>query len=69
MPLNTPRGKLDRFEQEQHDFFEAVRQAYLQRATDDPERFRLISAQHALPEVQKSLDVHLLEIMERARAH
>ncbi len=69
MARAVARGKLDRFEQEQHDFFEAVRQAYLQRATDDPERFRLISAQHALPEVQKSLDVHLLEIMERARAH
>ena len=69
MARAVARGKLDRFEQEQHDFFEAVRQAYLQRATADPERFRLISAQHALPEVQKSLDVHLLEIMERARAH
>ncbi|HHX35465.1 MAG TPA: dTMP kinase, partial [Gammaproteobacteria bacterium] len=62
------RGKLDRFEQEQQDFFEAVRQAYLQRAKDDPERFRLVNAQQVLPDVQKSLDVHLQEIMERARA-
>ncbi len=68
MARAVARGKLDRFEQEHHDFFEAVRQSYLQRAADDPERFRLVNAQQTLPEVQKSLDVHLIEIMERARA-
>lgn len=68
MARAVARGKLDRFEQEQHDFFEAVRQAYLQRAADDPERFRLVNAQQALPEVQTSLAVHLQEIVERARA-
>lgn len=67
MARAVARGKLDRFEQEQHDFFEKVRQAYLQRASDDPERFRLVNAQQTLPEVQKSLDVHLLEIIDRAR--
>lgn len=69
MARAVARGKLDRFEQEQQDFFEKVRQAYLQRASDDPERFRLVNAQQALPEVQKSLDIHLLEIMDRAREH
>lgn len=68
MARAVARGKLDRFEQEQHNFFEAVRQSYLQRAEDDPERFRLVNAQQTLPEVQKSLDVQLIEIMERARA-
>lgn len=68
MARAVARGKLDRFEQEQHDFFEAVRQSYLRRASAEPERFRLINAQQALPEVQKSLDVLLLEIVERARA-
>lgn len=68
MARAVARGKLDRFEQEQHDFFEAVRRSYLQRASDDPERFRLVNAQQTLPDVQKSLDMHLLEIMERARA-
>lgn len=61
------RGKLDRFEQEQHDFFAAVRQSYLQRADNDPERFRLVNAQQTLVDVQRSLDVHLVEIMSRAR--
>lgn len=60
------RGKLDRFEQEQQDFFEAVRHSYLQRAQADPERFRLVNAQQALADVQKSLEPYLLEIMERA---
>ena len=67
MARAVARGKLDRFEQEQQKFFENVRQAYLQRAQDDPERFRLVNAQQALPDVQKSLDKYLLEIMERAR--
>ena len=60
------RGKLDRFEQEQQDFFEAVRNSYLQRAQADPERFRVVNAQQALADVQKSLEPYLLEIMERA---
>ncbi len=67
MARAVARGKLDRFEQEQQKFFENVRQAYLQRAQDDPERFRLVNAQQALPDVQKSLDKYLPEIMERAR--
>lgn len=67
MARAVARGKLDRFEQEQHDFFAAVRQSYLQRADNDPERFRLVNAQQALVDVQRSLDVHLVEIMSRAR--
>lgn len=67
MARAVARGKLDRFEQEQHDFFAAVRQSYLQRADNDPERFRLVNAQHTLVDVQRSLDVHLIEIMSRAR--
>lgn len=67
MARAVARGKLDRFEQEQHDFFEKVRQAYLHRAAEDAERFRLVNAQQALADVQKSLDVYLLEIMDRAR--
>ena len=67
MARAVARGKLDRFEQEQQDFFEKVRQSYLQRAENDPVRFRRVNAQQALADVQKSLDVHLVEIMDRAR--
>lgn len=62
------RGRLDRFEQEQQQFFERVRQQYLQRAAAAPERFRIIAAQQALPEVQQQLLPILAEIEERCRA-
>lgn len=67
MARAVARGKLDRFEQEQQLFFENVRQSYLQRAQNDPQRFRLVNAQQTLADVQNSLDQYLLEIMERAR--
>jgi len=50
------RGALDRFEQEQTDFFEQVREAYLQRARQDPQRFRIIDAGQELLAVQRQLD-------------
>jgi len=50
------RGDLDRFEQEQGAFFENVREAYLERAAFDPQRFRVINAGLALGEVQQQLD-------------
>lgn len=50
LPLEIARARmlrerqLDRFEQEQADFFERVRTAYLKRANDDPERFVIIDS-------------------------
>lgn len=38
------RGEADRFELESVRFFERVRNAYLKRAKDNPERFRVIDA-------------------------
>ncbi|KTT28509.1 dTMP kinase [Pseudomonas rhizoryzae] len=49
------RGALDRFEQEQRAFFEAVRQTYLQRAQARPERYSIIDASRTLAEVQANL--------------
>ncbi|NRH43381.1 dTMP kinase [Pseudomonas sp. MS15a(2019)] len=49
------RGVLDRFEQEQRAFFEAVRQTYLDRAQAVPARYRLIDASRSLAEVQAEL--------------
>ena len=49
------RGALDRFEQEQRAFFEAVRQTYLQRAQAKPERYSIIDASRTLAEVQADL--------------
>ncbi|OAI19837.1 dTMP kinase [Methylomonas koyamae] len=49
------RGELDRFETEQLDFFERIRQSYLHRAADDPARYKVIDAALPLPQVQARL--------------
>lgn len=46
------RGELDRFENEQLAFFQRVRNAYLERATADPQRFAVIDASGTLEQVQ-----------------
>lgn len=51
----SARGPLDRFEQEQLAFFEAVRQGYLRRAALEPGRFRSIDASVQLEQVQQQL--------------
>ncbi|PVZ16166.1 MULTISPECIES: dTMP kinase [unclassified Pseudomonas] len=61
------RGRLDRFEQEGRSFFDAVRQAYLDRAQASPERYQLIDAAQPLAQVQASLMGLLAGILERAR--
>jgi len=50
------RSALDRFEQEQLDFFEKVRAAYLERASQNPERFVIVDAGRELTDVQQQLD-------------
>ena len=50
------RGALDRFEQEKHAFFERVRQGYLARAAEFPDRYVIVDAAQELSSVQKSLE-------------
>ncbi|MGB5474001.1 MAG: dTMP kinase, partial [Gammaproteobacteria bacterium] len=47
------RGTLDRFEQEQVEFFERVRQAYLDMARKHPGRYRIVDASQPLEAVQQ----------------
>ena len=54
------RGYKDRFEQEQDDFFEKVRNIYLQRANQEPERIKIINADQPIKDVQKSIENELL---------
>lgn len=61
------RGCLDRFEQEQRSFFEAVRQTYLQRATQAPQRYRVLDASQPLAQVQTDIDALLPELLEASR--
>ncbi len=49
------RGSLDRFEQENVDFFERVRSSYLEQAKSSSGRYRLIDASLSLDEVQQEL--------------
>jgi len=59
------RSNFDRIEKEKISFFENVRAAYLQRAKQYPERFRIINASQSLSSVQndisKVLDTFLAE--------
>nr|WP_153917528.1 dTMP kinase [Pseudomonas sp. JG-B] len=59
------RGRLDRFEQEQRSFFEAVRQTYLQRAKAAAERYKVVDASLTLAEVQANLDKLLPDLLVR----
>ncbi|TSA04959.1 MAG: dTMP kinase [Methylococcus sp.] len=59
------RGRPDRFESEQLDFFERVRAAYVGRAKAYPQRFRRIDASQALETVQAQIKSHLDAFLER----
>jgi len=50
-------SSLDRFEQEQEEFFQRVRQAYLQRAAKMPQRFAIIHAEKSFEKVQEELSL------------
>ncbi len=49
------RSEPDRFEQERDAFFNRVRQTYLDRATAEPERIRVVDASRQLDEVQAQI--------------
>lgn len=51
----------DRFEREQADFFERVRNAYLRRAAADPARIKVIDAGQRPEEIRKELEQIILE--------
>ncbi len=53
--LSTARSP-DKFERENADFFTLIRKAYLQRAQQNPARFRIIDANRPLDLVNKSVE-------------
>ena len=53
---------LDRFEQEQSDFFERVRAAYHHRVQKNPQRYAVVDAAQALEEVKRQLEKIVLSI-------
>jgi len=59
------RSEPDRFEKEKHDFFERVRQTYLQRAKADPERMVIIDASQSLDAVQSQIHDAMMAFINR----
>jgi dTMP kinase len=61
VPLEVARARLDatrdldKFEQEQADFFNATRNEYLRRAAQFPQRFRVIDSSRTIPEIRQQL--------------
>jgi dTMP kinase len=49
------RGELDRFEEERHDFFQRVRECYLELAAEEPQRFVVIDTTRPLDEVKQQV--------------
>ncbi|PWB57635.1 MAG: dTMP kinase [Nitrosomonadales bacterium] len=62
VPLEVARQRLsasatlDRFEQEQQDFFQRVRQAYLARAAQFPARIRVVDSTRTVPQIRTQLE-------------
>ena len=60
------RSAADRIEQEQVEFFERIRQCYLERAQNEPERFTVVDASQALENVQSQLSQAVSDLLESA---
>jgi dTMP kinase len=60
------RGALDRFEQEQVDFFDRVRLCYLDMAREHPARYRVIDAAQPLERVQQELAAVLTNFLQHS---
>jgi dTMP kinase len=68
VPLEVARARLDatrapdKFEQEKADFFVATRAEYLRRATEFPDRFRIIDSTQSIPDIQRQLHDIIVEL-------
>lgn len=60
--LNRAARTPDRFEREDREFFERVRQAYLVLARSDPERIRVIDASGAQAAIKKLVEEELKDL-------
>ena len=49
------RGELDRFEQEDLEFFQRIRNTYLDRANEAPDRYHIINAARPLNQVSEEV--------------
>lgn len=69
VPIEVARARLDatraldKFEQEQADFFANTRAEYLRRAAEFPERFRIIDSTQPIDAIQQQLDTLLERLL------
>lgn len=74
VPLDVARARLDatrqldKFEQEQADFFAGTRAEYLRRAAEFPQRFRVIDSTLSIEAVRAQLDQLLDALLASAQA-
>lgn len=59
------RGKPDRFEKENVEFFQRVRNAYLERVEAEPQRFHVIDAANSVEMVSTDIEQVLQNLLER----
>jgi dTMP kinase len=59
------RSEPDRFEKQEQNFFELVRNGYLDIAARDPERVKVIDASPALEMVQRQIEAVMASFLER----
>ena len=59
------RGASDRFEREERAFFERVRTVYLDRARQEPDRYRIVDADRPIAAVKADVEAILADWLER----
>lgn len=65
--IQKRKGVHDRIEEEQHNFFERVREAYLERARENPERYKIIDATQPLGVVKQDMQALIQTIIDTSR--
>ncbi|PIE00835.1 MAG: dTMP kinase [Thiothrix nivea] len=55
----------DRFEREQYEFYESIRQGYLQRARQNAERFYVLNAAQSMAQVRQEIRNTLRQIIQQ----
>ncbi len=72
VPLSVAQQRIektrdkDRFEQEESAFFERVREVYLERASHNPERFRILDSAAEIESIQHIIGDNLQALLEQS---
>lgn len=56
-------GEIDRFEQEKTNFFQQIRDCYLQRSQQEPERMKVIDASQNISDIESQLSNYLVKLL------